>query len=233
MTDCSLMIIMDISYQFSLIWSGNRQNLSFYEANDMCKCLYGDDKTLSSIHSLDENNIVREMMLNSMSLDIDTIYGKDDVLIGLNRLEDSNKWSWIDGSKIDYTKWEYKLKIEPDAEDYECWIDRQEGNYEWWGRGRLVGDGKNTRWFLCNNGEDAIGLDEEEEEEVDTFLEIIIPSVSGGIVLLLGFCIWILKRFFNIVVFKCCHIRLENNMREADIELIGEVIGDAEIIIDN
>lgn len=245
MTDCSLMITMDTKGQFSMMWTGNRLNLSYPMANDMCKCLFGEEQTLASIHSKEENDIVQEMMIERMILlePISSLYGRDDLCIGLNKLDNPLKWQWSDGSSLDYTNWEQIFKIEPDPEDFYTMIDRQSGAFTWWGRGRVDGDiVENIRWILCDNGNEPI-KPEDKDEGLNATLEIIIPSISGGIVLFFGFCIWILKRFFNIIIFKCCDLRLErtseansnnnSNSVSNDIELIDEIVGDAEIIIDD
>ena len=236
MTDCSLMIIMATAGKFSMIWTGNRMNLSFTGANDMCKCLF--HHTLASIHSKNENDIITDMMIDKMILPdpISTEFGKDDLLIGLNKIEDPTKWTWADGSSVDYTNWEQDFKIEPDPTDFRVEIERQ-GSFTWWGRGRPDGDNNpvvNTRWFLCDNGQDPIEFDDNDDM---LLFEILIPSLSGGLVLCMGFCVWVLKRFFNIIIFKCCDLRLERTSEgsegEEEVELSDEIIGDAEIIIDN
>lgn len=154
------MKIIQMVGQFALIWTGalddiNRNTtLTFFEANDVCKCLFGT--TLASIHSLEENEIVKEMMIKSMILPGNVPeLAKDDLTIGLTRLienstELTDDFYWLDGSKLDYFKWEQTTRDEPGENDIYVQVERQISTFNWYGRNSLP-EIPFQRWFLCFN----------------------------------------------------------------------------------
>ena len=157
MIDCSLMILIKAVGKFALIWTGatdtidRNRTLTYYEANDICGCLY-PNMTLASIHSQEENDIIQEMMIEYMILPgFDTELGKDDLTIGLNRLDNPLRWQWSDGSIVDYANWEQVTRIEPDATDIYAQIDRQISSFTWFGRNSNP-EVPFQRWFLCDTG---------------------------------------------------------------------------------
>ena len=158
--DCSAMIIMKVVSKFAIIWTGatndidRNTTLTYLEANEMCQCLY--NHTLASIHSEEENEVVKEMMIDAMILPGETDYpelAKDDLTIGLDRIRDPNEWTWIDGTKLDFTNWERKTRTEPDPTDLYAQVERQISTFNWYGRNSEP-EIPFQRWFLCDTGEE-------------------------------------------------------------------------------
>ena len=203
MTDCSSMLLMKAIGKFALIWTGatdaidRNTTLTFFEANDMCKCLY-DNNTLASIHSQEENDIVQEMMLEVMILPgFDTELGKDDLTIGLNRLENPLKWTWIDGSIVDYVNWEQATRQEPDATDIYVQIDRQISTYTWFGRNSNP-EVPFQRWFLCDTGQPFPSGDK--TKIINLFSTIFFPILT----ILIFLCIFSLFYFYRKILLLLC-----------------------------
>ena len=281
--DCKDLTEIKTFSHYSIMWNNNNNNydFTFEQANKMCQCRY-NNLTLATVSNQEENDLIWEYMLEYMKVSGDE-YKSDDLYIGLNRFYQTT-WEWVDGnSDTTYIPWHDEDEREADSSDEDhiqdddhVAIDRQledsNGN-RWFGRGRKESEQKNIRWFLCETREDEcynIKNDQivskyknciKSSSSSKTILwEILIPSVSGGLVLCMGFLIWVLKRFFNIVVFRCCDLRLEavaatvaegaegvsgaveggeielvvaNAIQGSPINVIDEIIGDAEIIIND
>ena len=220
MIDCSRMLLMNSASKFAIIWTGainttdRNTTLTFLEANDMCKCLY--DTSLASIHSLEENNVVEQMMIKSMILPgFDTELGKDDLTIGLNRIENPLKWSWIDGSVVTYVNWERITRQEPDPGELYAQIDRQISSFTWFGRNKNP-ETPFQRWFLCDTG---LPFDDGSisRKKESLFTLVFYPTLSACILFLIGGCCYNYRKMITLICYeKCIKTDEEEEKNEID-----------------
>ncbi|XP_044883010.1 struthiocalcin-2-like [Mauremys mutica] len=79
------------------------QEATWKRAEARCQS-YGSGAHLASIHSEEEHNAVADFVTRSQRHDDDDDDG-DDVWIGLHTPARSRRWSWADGSELDFSAW--------------------------------------------------------------------------------------------------------------------------------